>query len=205
MEFQEYRNYQELSGRPAALSQLIASYQNVFGEPDVWAENYTHDEVDTKLQAELAGSANLRLYVDDDSDASVAGFFWVQMLHVPEIVHAIGTIKFAQAFAKAQLRARLYDLIGPEPVIYIHDLGIQKAYRGRVQLTQLICPSLWELARRTGVAKVMFWSVPGTQMSAFARRAGFDKILVANGMHFYVGELAIGETFDGVNLPWRKH
>lgn len=204
MKFQEYLSYQDLSSRPAVFNQLITTYQSVFGEPDVWAENYTCEEVHSKLKAELAGSANLRICVDDDVESSVAGFFWAQLLHVPEIVDAIGTIKFSQSFAKAQLRAQLYDAIGPEPVIYIHDLGIQKAYRGKVQLTQLICPALWELTRRTGLAKVMFWSVPGTQMSAFAKRAGFAEVLVANGMHFYVGELAIEKKFDGTNLPWLK-
>ena len=210
MYYQEFRSYPELAHHQRVMDQLVSAYQTTFGDSDVWAEHYSTDDVHRKLQTELSGRANLRVCVDGNTniaEARVAGFFWAQLRNAEEIVHAISTIKFSAALATSQLTQQLRDAIGDQEVIYIHDFGIMKGYRGRIWLTHLIGPPLWEIAQRSRVSKVLFWSVPGTQVDAFARRAGFKPVLVTHGLHFHLGEFSLSETCDGFNLPWqhRRH
>ena len=183
---------------------LVRAYQTTFGDADVWGETYSEEDVRTKLRAELGGEANLRLCVAHESESTVAGFLWAQLLGAADIARAIGTIKFSASLATPDLTLLLQRALQGRLVIYIHDFGILKAYRGRIWLTNLICPPLWEIAKQSGVTKVLFWSVPGTHVDAFARRVGFTPLLVANGMHFHLGEFALDRPCDGINLPWKN-
>lgn len=207
LNYQEIRSYYELAQKPALMAQLISTYQTIFGDPETWAEQYSDEDVRHKLQDELAGHSNLRICVDENAHSSVAAFFWSQLRSADDIVRAIATIKFSAQLATPELTQQLRDAIGEEPVIYIHDFGIQKKYRGKIWLTHLIGPVLWEIGQRTRVSKVLFWSVPGTQVDLFARREGFKPVLVAHGMHFHLGEFALDVACDGCNLPWlnRRH
>ena len=45
-------------------NRLIACYQQTFSDPDVWAEDYSYEDVDQKLKNELTGHAFLRIIVD---------------------------------------------------------------------------------------------------------------------------------------------
>jgi hypothetical protein len=199
----DFHSYAELLGDVDLAKRLVVAYQEIFGDSEVWAETYTDAEVWRKLKAELAGRASLRVCVDARTGAVVA-FFWAQLCSAESIVRALGTIKYSQSLATPALVPTLEDAIGEREVIYVHDLGIRKAWRGRIWLTHLIGPVLWEVCARSGNGRVLFWSVPGTQVAAFARRAGFEEVLVTNGMHFHLGEFLVGRPCDGVNLPWRR-
>jgi hypothetical protein len=201
LQYRDFHSYQELSREVAVSNRLVRAYRTTFGDSEVWGENYSDADVHDKLREELAGRASLRVCVDR-ADESVAAFFWAQLCGADEILRAIGTIKYSEALATPALRASLREAIGEREVIYVHDLGILKEYRGRIWLTNLIGPPLWEIGARTGKGRVLFWSVPGTQVSAFARRAGFEEILVTHGMHFHLGEFCVARPCDGVNLPW---
>ena len=203
LQYRDFHSYAELLGDVDVAKRLVLAYQETFGGSDVWAETYTDAEVWQKLKTELAGRSSLRVCVDPASGAVVA-FFWVQLCKAEDILRAVATIKYSEALATPALLANLRKAIGGREVIYVHDLGILKEYRGRIWLTHLIGPPLWEVATRTGNGRVLFWSVPGTQVAAFARRAGFDEVLVTNGMHFRLGEFAVGPPCDGMNLHWCK-
>jgi hypothetical protein len=203
LQYRDFHGYEELLRDITVAKRLVVAYQEIFGSSEVWAETYTDADVWRKLEAELAGRASLRVCVDPATGAVVA-FFWAQLCGTENIVRAIGTIKYSQSLATPALRAHLREAVGEREVIYVHDLGIRKEYRGRIWLTHLIGPPLWEVAARSGNGRVLFWSVPGTQVAAFARRAGFGEVLVTQGMHFHLGEFSVGRPCDGMNLPWRK-
>ena len=203
LQYRDFQSFEELMREPLLAKSLVRAYQVTFGGSDVWAETYTDPEVWKKLRDELAGRASLRVCVDP-ATGEVVAFFWAQLCRAEDIVRAISTIKYSEALATPALLRQVRDAIGDREVIYVHDLGILEGYRGRVWLTYLIGPPLWEIAARSGNGRVLFWSVPGTQVAAFARRAGFDEVLVTNGMHFHLGGFSVGSPCDGINLPWSK-
>jgi hypothetical protein len=203
LRYRDFNSYQELLREPLLAKRLVRAYQETFGGSEVWAESYADPEVWRKLKDELSGRASLRVCIDPETREVVA-FFWAQLCKAPDIVRAIGTIKYSESLATPALVEELRGAIGDREVIYVHDLGIHEDYRGRIWLTHLMCPALWEIAARTGNGRVLFWSVPGTRVDTFARRAGFDPVLVTHGMHFHLGEFSVGTPCDGTNLPWSR-
>ena len=201
LQYRDFHSYEELSRERALSNRLVRAYQKTFGASEVWGETYSDDEVHDKLSDELAGTSSLRVCLDG-SDESVAAFFWAQYCTPEDILRAMATIKYSESLATPALLADLREALGDREVIYVHDLGILEEYRGKVWLTHLIGPALYEIAARRGNGRVLFWSVPGTHVSAFARRAGFREILVTEGMHFHLGEFSIASPCDGTNLPW---
>ncbi len=203
LQYRDFDNYQELTREPVIAASLVRAYQATFSGSEVWAETYSDAQVRQKLKDELAGRARLRVCVDPANGAVVA-FFWAQLCSAKDVLCAIGTIKYSESLATPDLLANLQTAIGKREVIYVHDFGILEEYRGRIWLTHLIGPPLWGVAGRSGNGRVLFWSVPGTQVGTFARRAGFDEVLVTNGMHFHLGEFSVWSPCDGMNLPWRN-
>lgn len=203
LQYRDFDSYQELTREPAIVESLVRAYQATFGGSDVWAEIYSDAEVRQKLKDELAGRASLRVCVDPAHGAVVA-FFWAQLCSAKEVLRAIATIKYSESFATPDLFAELQAVIGKREVIYVHDFGILEEYRGRIWLTHLVGPPLWGVAGRSGNGRVLFWSVPGTQVAAFTRRAGFREVLATSGMHFHLGEFSVWSPCDGMNLPWRN-
>jgi ribosomal protein S18 acetylase RimI-like enzyme len=190
--YADFDCFAALADNQALATQLILSYQSIFGNPDGWAEHYTSEEVLYKLTNELSGKAELRICVDDAG--LIAGFCWAQVLGVEEIADAIGTIKYYQSSGSPDVVNHLRQHFGERRVIYLHDLGIDSRYRGRIPLTQLIYPVLDTLAKRTGVDTVLFWSVSDTNISKLAKRALFDRILALDEMRFYSGTLWASKT-----------
>jgi hypothetical protein len=203
LQYRDFHSYQELLREPDIAKRLVRAYQETFGGSEVWAESYTDAQVWRKLREQLAGRASLRVCIDPATRGVVA-FFWAQLCRADDILRAIGTIKFSESLATPALLASLQDATGDREVIYVHDIGILEQYRGRIWLTHLVGPPLWEVAARSGNGRVLFWSVPGTQVAAFARRAGFDEVLVADGMHFHLGAFSVARPCDGTNLPWQR-
>ena len=200
--FRDFHGYHELMREPLLAKSLVRAYQDTFAGSGVWSESYTDAEVRRKLREQLAGRASLRVCVDAENGQVVA-FFWAQLCTAEDIVGSIGTIKYAQDLATPALPAQVRHAIGGRDVIFVHDFGILEAYRGHIWLTHLIGPPLWEVAARSGNGRVLFWTVPATQVEALGRRAGFSEVLVSNGMHFHLGEFFVARPCDGRNLPWR--
>jgi hypothetical protein len=201
LHYRDFHSYAELLRDPVLAKRVVRAYQSTFAASEVWGEVYTDAQVWQKLKQELSGRASLRVCIDP-SNAEVVAFFWAQLCKPGDILRAIGTIKYSESLATPALLDQLRKAIGEREVIYVHDLGIVEGYRGRIWLTHLIGPALYEVAARSGNGRVLFWSVPGTHVAAFARRAGFDEVLVSDGMHFHLGEFEVGRPSDGVNLPW---
>ena len=201
LHYRDFNSYEELMREPSLARKLVYAYQATFSGSEVWGETYSDEDVHRKLKAELSGHASLRMCVDLHT-VEVAAFFWAQLCTPEEILRAIGTIKFSASMATPALLADLRNAIGEREVIYVHDLGILEPYRGRIWMTHLTGPVLHEVAEESGNGRVLFWSVPGTQVAALARRTGFREVLVTNGMHFHLGEFTTGRGGDGVNLPW---
>ena len=184
----DFSSYGQLNADPVVINQLITSYQNIFGEPDVWAENHSHEEVDQKLKKELEGDASLRIILDEEKD-QLAGFCWGQLLNTDQIMASIQSIKFYQSLGEPDLQQTLQDIISDESVLYIHDLGVNQEYRGKVNLRQLIYPVLNNLATRTGTSKIFFWSIEGTCISRLDERAGIDIVMTHNDIQLFLGEI----------------
>lgn len=188
-EYLDFLDAETLFADAALTDALVTAYQAIFGDSKGWSEHYERDEVLSKLRTELAGAAGLRLCVRREAHPVVAGFCWAQMIGVPEILAAIRTIKYFQSLGAPDLGTSLAQLLGAEPVIYVHDLGVQRVWRGGVPLTQLAYPVVRDISQRTGATNLLFWSIPSTHLSLLARRALFRRGLGVGEMEFYLGSV----------------
>lgn len=188
-----FTHYHQLTEDSLHAKKLITAYQKTFSDPDVWAENYSVEEVDNKLKNELSGEAFLRFIMEEDSN-QVAAFCWAQLLNADEILTSIRSIQYYQTLGEPDLSQPLFDTLGNEPVLYIHDLAIMQEYRGQINLRKLIVPVLQDIAIRTGINKVFFWSVEGTRISSLATRAGIDLATTSKGIQFFIGQLNLSSA-----------
>ena len=191
----DFSSYQQLRDHPIHADHLIACYQKTFSDPEVWAEDYSYEEVDQKLKNELAGNAYLRVIVDKNKQNQIVAFCWAQLLNAEEIMSSIASIQYYQTLGEPNLKTPLQSIIGFESVLYLHDLAIVPEYRGKVNLRQLILPVLQDIAIHTGVNELFFWSVEGTRVSSLANRAGIDLAMTMNGIQLFNGNIrGIGKT-----------
>ncbi len=189
----DFNSFEAIYSKPLTMNQLVQTYQNIFSDPALWDEQYTEQEVLDNLQDELSGAASIRLCVQNNE---VLGFCWAQRLNYSNIAHTIKNIKYYQALGNPDIHKILYDIIGDEPIIYLHDLGIASHYRGQLALNQLICPVLMSLSERTNINKVFFWSIENTRVFKLAERAGFKLVATKSGMQFFIGELKTSKVQD---------
>ncbi len=201
LEYRDFLSFDALAHERRVLDALVAAYVDAFGAGSVWGEAYTRADVLRKLRVELAGCAALRLALAPGGE--VAAFCWAQAMRTDEIVRAIGTIQYAQAMAGGVLRERLGATLGAAPVLYVHDLAVAANHRGRVAMTRLVYPLLGGLGQRSGIERVLFWSIADTQMALFARRASFVQPLTLGPMRFHLGSLAAVQRDDGPSVAWR--
>jgi len=182
----DFNSFDSLSSNKFVMNNLIQTYQNIFSDPNLWDEHYTKQEVMENLEEDLFGDSTIRLCVNNDE---VLGFCWAQHLSYYEVEKTINSIKFYQELGNPDIHHTLHSIIGDEPVIYLHDLGIANNYRGQLALTQLICPVLTSLAERTNTSRVFFWSIENTRVFKLAERAGFELAATENGMQFFIGNI----------------
>ncbi len=130
--FQDYFSYAELAHDDGVFQKLTRCYRTLFKEDTLWNEDYSQEEIQQKLQAELQGDCALRLclYRDD-----VVGFCWVQNLDAHAIHQHIRRVKYFQnsQVNHADLQQSLKHHI-KHTATYIHDLGIAKAQQKTIAL-----------------------------------------------------------------------
>ncbi|MEB8432953.1 hypothetical protein OO007_12010 [Cocleimonas sp. KMM 6892] len=204
MTFKDFHNFDALMAEGNMSEQLIKTYQNIFGDPDLWGESYSQSEVEEKLKDELSGNAGLRLCINDnDIDKGVEnvadsanqtvndllGFCWAQQLGLQGVKSAIESIQFYQDLGCPKILEPLKRILDDKPVLYVHDLGISKDYRGQVPLHKLICPVLNSLAERSQTSRLFFWSIKESRIYKLAQYAGFKQVANIAGMQFFIGDV----------------
>lgn len=187
--FDNFNNYQELMADNNTSRNLIASYQDVFGDPKLWDESYTENEIQKKLQNELSGKANLRLCRNTTQDNTIMGFCWAQQLGLSGIKSAIESIQFYKDVGSPEIDETLKKTLGDEPALYLHDLGISAPFRGKVSLQQLICPVLNSLAERSNTNRLFFWSIKESRIFKLAQFAGFKLVDTVGEIQFFIGDI----------------
>ena len=192
MTFKDFHNYDSLIAEGNISEQLIKTYQNIFGDPDLWGESYSQGEVEDKLKDELAGNAGLRLCLDENENIGsndLLGFCWAQQLGLQGVKSSIESIQFYQDLGCPKILEPLKRILDDKPVLYVHDLGIPKDYRGQVPLHKLICPVLNSLAERSQTSRMFFWSIKESRIYKLAQYAGFKQVANIAGMQFFIGDV----------------
>lgn len=195
--FMDFSSFEELTQHPKILVNLLTNYCNIFGEPDVWNEQYSAEEILEKLENELSGHATMRLCINTITN-EVIGFCWAQLLNGNQIVAAIKSIHFYQKYRTPKIDESLQTLIGNKSSIYVHDLGINKSYRGKIPLEQLICPVIEHLSNQAQTRNLVFWSVSDTCIAWLAKKVGIDVALTLGKMQFFEGEFPAMEALESI-------
>ena len=198
MTFKDFHSYDALMTEGNLSEQLIRTYQNIFGDPDLWGESYSQGEVADKLKDELAGNAGLRLCLDENENTEsndLLGFCWAQQLGLHGVKSAIESIQFYQDLGFSKILETLKRILDDKPVLYVHDLGIPKDYRGQVPLHKLICPVLNSLAERSKTSRLFFWSIKESRIYKLAQYAGFKQVADIAGMQFFIGDVRPCKAF----------
>ena len=192
MMFKDFNSYESLIAEGNMSDQLIKTYQNIFGDPDLWGESYSQGEVEEKLKDELSGKAGLRLCLDENENTEangLLGFCWAQQLGLQGVKSAIESIQFYQDLGSPKILETLKRILDDKPVLYVHDLGIPKDHRGQVPLHKLICPVLNSLAERSQTSRLFFWSIKESRIYKLAQYAGFKQVANIAGMQFFIGDV----------------
>jgi len=187
LKFVDYSSFEELSGDQEILEGLINGYRNIFSEPDVWNEQYSHKEIHDKLRYELNGYAALRICINNDSQ-SVVGFCWAQLLKANEISKSMQSVHYYKAYDSSETEQALHNIIGEDSFIYVHDLGVSESYRGTVQLEKLICPVIENVSQRANTQNIFFWSVKETSVAWLAGKMDIKVALTVGKIQIFKGQ-----------------
>jgi len=141
----------------------------VFSEPGVWSEEITTSEVHRTIAEQLVGDAALRLCTEGDQ---VAGFCWAQLLDAEEIVEDTLEIEYFQEYGKTDLLQAIRDRVGEREVVYVHEIGVVREYRGTMELGHLIVPVLESVATAGGTRDLAFWTLQNTMIGSLAGSVG---------------------------------
>ena len=192
--FQDFHDYDSLIADPETSKNLVTSYQDIFGDPQLWGETYSQQDIENKLRDELSGNAGLRLCTTTEPKSNknkLLGFCWAQQLELNGVKKAIESIQYYKAIGSPKIQETLKQILNDKPVLYMHDLGITKSYRGRVSLQKLICPALNSLAQRSQTNRLLFWSIKESRIFRLAEFAGFKLVATVEGMQFFIGDIDI--------------
>lgn len=187
--FIDCKSLDELISDSTLTEQLIQKYQQIFNDQSVWGEHYTFSEVMNNLRKQLSGDAALRVCIDSKQDYQPVAFCWAQVLTLKEIVSNIENVQYYQSLGAPRVAEVIKDSIGQGKAIYLHDLGISSECRGEISLRQLITPTITQLANRTGVNQILYWTIHDTRIHKLAERAGHELIAEVNGMQFFAGSI----------------
>jgi len=191
LSYADFQGFDALKNNTQQLNELINLYREVFAEPVGWNEEYSYEEVMTNLSNELDVNAQLRLCLDREKQDEVVGFCWAQLLSLTDICETVKSVQHYQAIGCPDIFTPLKQLLGDQPMVYLHDLGIKRELRGKLSLNKLIYPVLEDVVMQTGVNKVFFWTIAETNVSKLAKRAGFELVLLHSGMQCYTGEITL--------------
>lgn len=192
--FQDFHSYNSLFADNKTGNDLVQTYQDIFGDPKLWGESYSQQEVEDKLRDELSGKAGLRLCTtatSDDASNKLLGFCWAQQLNLKGVKKAIESIQYYKSLGSPKIQETLKRILDDKPVLYMHDLGITKSHRGQVSLQKLICPALSSLAQRSETNRLLFWSIKESRIFRLAEFAGFKLAATVDGMQFFIGDIDI--------------
>jgi len=188
--FTDFNSLDELRQDSALTAGLIRNYQQIFNDPALWGEQYSFSDVMHNLHKQLSGDAALRLCINrEHNNRYPVAFCWAQVLTQEEIVSNIEHVQYYQTLGAPQVAEVIRHSMGHGKAIYLHDLGVSRECRGEVSLRQLILPTISQLADRTGVQHVLYWSIHDTRVHRLAERAGHELIAEVNGMQFFSGNL----------------
>lgn len=187
--FVDFESLDELRQDSALTEQLIRKYQQIFNDSTVWGEQYTSCDVMHNLHKQLSGDAAIRLCLNQEHNHQPVAFCWAQVLTHDAIVSNIENVQYYQTLGAPQVAEVIRNSIGDGKAIYLHDLGVSSECRGEVSLRQLILPTITQLADRTGVNHILYWSIHDTRIHRLAERAGHELIAEVAGMQFFSGSL----------------
>lgn len=194
--FKDFHSYESLNKDVDMSLQLVKSYQSIFGDPELWGENYSQEAVEDKLKDELSGKAGLRLCLNNQSaliekpmEPEILGFCWAQQLALKGVIEAIESIQFYKELGSPKILEPLKRILDEKSVLYVHDLGIPKDYRGQIPLHTLIYPVIHSLAERSQNNRLFFWSIKESRIYKLAQYVGFTQIADIAGMQFFIGNV----------------
>lgn len=186
--FIDFYSFNELEANPRIFTELVEAYQKIFAEPGVWNEQYTEEDIVNNLRREMSGYACLRACLDPKAQ-NLIGFCWVQVIDFDEMVGALNSVEYCQNSGVSELTQTLRPKIGNTKLVYVHDLGIVPEYRKQISLIDLIHPAIKNVACRSGVTKILFWSSPKTCIHHLAETADIPMIVGNADMQFFCGDI----------------
>jgi len=146
---------EKIKNDPELLSEIIFAYQDIFLES--WNEKWEYTTVKEKILKEPA------VIVVWKGENIVKGFSWGNVLNKTQLIE---TLKSALGVSPKVKN------INDEKVLYIHELGIRKQYRGGIVPLRWLLVPLFQKGLAEGVRKVIFWTAPFSPVCGLAFLTG---------------------------------
>jgi hypothetical protein len=138
------------------LSEIIFAYQDIFFES--WNEKWDYEIVKQKVLTEPS------IIVIWKDEKIVKGFSWGNVLNKNQLIDTLRNT--------LGLNTKVIKNINDENVLYIHELGIRKEYRGGIDPLRWFLVPLFQKGLDEGVKKVIFWTAPFSPVSTLAFLTG---------------------------------
>ena len=161
---------------PLVPKSLVVAYQRVFKEATYWAENWSEEDVLTKLQREVFSPDSFLVTMEGDLETPIAGFAWGEILAPTNLGERI-----AKALQKKPaefdglidmlLRFRITKLV------YADEFAIVARFRNGIQPVRgLLQPWLEWAWLENQVFSCLFWTTPASPIYKLGVYMGFEPI-----------------------------
>lgn len=145
--------------------ELVKCYQQVFSE-EPWLEDWSEDDVLSKLKNDLAGDP-MSFLVTYSKDDKVQGFSWGSIIPGRDIV--------SRASKALNIEADQIDIRVPakNKVLYCDEFAISKNARKGTEPVRNILKKFLMYGHSVGVKATIFWSTPDSKIVPLASYMGY--------------------------------
>jgi hypothetical protein len=168
-----------LTHRPpigTTLEALIKSYQTVFREASYWAEIWSRETIQEKLDREVSRQISFLVTMEGNQKMPIAGFAWGEILHPTQIGYRI-----AKALQKspADFDQLVNEFLrrGVSRLVYADEFAIVARFRNGIDPVRgLLQPWLEWAWLENQVISCLFWTTPASPIYKLGLYMGFEPI-----------------------------
>ena len=164
------------SPQGSTLEALIKAYQKVFQEASYWAETWSREAVQEKLEREVGRKTSFLVTMEGNLEMPIAGFAWGEILHPNQLGYRIGKALQKTPADFDHLANKLIRR-GVNRFVYADEFGIVARFRNGIDPVRgLLQPWLeWAWLERQ-VFACLFWTTQSSPIYKLGLYMGFEPI-----------------------------
>ena len=161
---------------PLVPEPLVAAYQRVFKEATYWAETWSQEAVQEKLEREVGRKTSFLVTMEGNLEMPIAGFAWGEILHPNQLGYRIGKALQKTPADFDHLANKLIRR-GVNRFVYADEFGIISSFRSGIDPVRgLLQPWLEWAWLEKQVFACLFWTTQSSPIYKLGLYMGFEPI-----------------------------